>query len=482
MKKTILALAAIAALCSCAARYSEGDVKYKFWDGYDKEGLPDFAALGKPSETGTASTFSLGSHSDEAIDHFAAEFTSTLTVPAEKEYGFLLTSDDDSQLIIDGETLIDINASGDSSIGKKVLGKGRHKVTVRYYENYAGQRLGLQMYSEGELPREYGTEEPEDVIPDFVMPQADEAYKRYEEWKGDDGTVIFPILTDVHAHTDYRFRHVGYIAKTSEIWDYDFMLSLGDIGVNLGPAHISRDIATSIMCKTRDEMLKFPGVFLYAPGNHDWDAGEGTFNSEERFQDIFQKPGLEKAGGNLHLTPGKVYHYYDIPEKNFRIILLNSCGTGTQQEKYYYFDDEQVEWFKSIVNDTPSEMSILVACHYMPHPNGRWHNTPAPYTQVSNERMMDVLAGLKKEHNIVGLFCGDSHFNMHEVDRNVNYFITQSYGYCTPSQLMPGTRRADYNIDESLCCDVIAVKPGKNEVHTFRIGAGGAEYDYEFNY
>jgi len=29
---------------------------------------------------------------------------------------------------------------------------------------------------------------------------------------------------------------------------------------------------------------------------------------------------------------------------------------------------------------------------------------------------------------------------------------------------------------------VITVKPTKREVHTFRIGAGGAEYDYSFGY
>ena len=29
---------------------------------------------------------------------------------------------------------------------------------------------------------------------------------------------------------------------------------------------------------------------------------------------------------------------------------------------------------------------------------------------------------------------------------------------------------------------MIAVKPATREVHTFRIGAGGADYDYEFTY
>ena len=475
-------MAAAAAICACSNQYDEGEVSYKIWEGCEGSELPDFSTLGEPTASGTCRSFELLDYADPAKDHFVAEFTSTLTVAEEKEYSFLLYSDDKSRFYIDGEAVIELNDTGKNTIVKKVLDKGKHALKVQYAEYINGQGLDLYMYTEGELPRNYGTENPEYKIPDFVVPQVTEAHERYMEWKGDDETVIFPIFTDVHSHTDTRFHHIGYVAETSDIWGYDFMLCLGDIGINLGPAHISKDITTTIMTKVSDEMKKFPGVFLYTPGNHDWDAGEGEINSQERFQEMFQKPGLEKAGANLHLTPGKVYHYYDIPEKNFRIILLNSCGTCTKEDMYYVFDDEQVEWFKNLVGETPEEMSILVACHYMPHPSGRWHNTPAPYNLASNERMMDVLAELKKDHNIIGLFCGDSHFNMHEVDRDVNYFITQSMGYCTKEQLMPGTRRADVDLKESLCCDVIAVKPAKGEVHTFRIGAGGAEFDYQFTY
>lgn len=483
MKRILIFAAAFAAICACTPKYSEGEVSYRIWENYDGYTLPDdFAALGEPTATGTSNAFQLGEYVDPAKDHFVAEFTSTITVPEAKEYTFMLSSDDNSRFIIDGEPVIELNSTGTYTITKQTLAKGKHELKIQYQEYINGQGLDLYLLTEGELPRDYGTTVPEYRIPDFVVPQVTEAHNRYLEWKGDDETVIFPIFTDVHAHTDYRFRHIGYVGETSDIWGYDFMLCLGDVGVNIGPAHISKDITGTILTKVSDEMKKFPGLFLYTPGNHDWDGGEGTFTSEERFQELFQKPGLEKANGNLHLTEGKVYHYYDIPEKNFRIILLNSSGTGTQQDIYYIFDDQQVEWFKNIVNETPKEMSILVACHYMPHPSGRWHNTPAPYTLQSNERMMDVLAELKKEHNIVGLFCGDSHFNMHEVDRNVNYFITQSMGFCTKEQLMPGTRRADVNLNESLCCDVIAVKPAKGEVHTFRIGAGGADFDYEFTY
>lgn len=324
--------------------------------------------------------------------------------------------------------------------------------------------------------------EPMEEHPSFVMVQAAEAFERYQAWKGDDETVVFPILTDLHSHDIYTYQHIGYIAGTTTLFHYDFMLNLGDIGLNIGPSHTSKEHANKVKRLTRSEMDKFPGVTLYAAGNHDWDAGEGEFHTSQELSDLFQKPALKYAGENLHLTPGKVYYYYDIPEKNFRVIILNSEGTETQHDKYYVFDDEQVEWFKALLDETPSDMNILLACHYMPHPNGRWHNTPADYTLESNQNMMALLSDYKTRRNIIGLFCGDSHFNMHEVENGVNYFITESYGVCYDEDLMPGTKHVLFDYHETLCCDIIAVKPSKHLVHTFRMGAGGSDFDYEFSY
>lgn len=41
---------------------------------------------------------------------------------------------------------------------------------------------------------------------------------------------------------------------------------------------------------------------------------------------------------------------------------------------------------------------------------------------------------------------------------------------------------AFYDYKTNLCIDVMAVKPGKREVHTFRIGAGGKDFDFFFGY
>ena len=48
--------------------------------------------------------------------------------------------------------------------------------------------------------------------------------------------------------------------------------------------------------------------------------------------------------------------------------------------------------------------------------------------------------------------------------------------------MLPGTTHAFFDYKENLCIDVLAVKPSKREVHTFRIGAGGEEFDCVFTY
>jgi len=324
--------------------------------------------------------------------------------------------------------------------------------------------------------------EGKETIPDFVDAQGLETSVRFTEWKGDDKVVVFPIITDVHAHDRDTYRHIGYLAHLDKLFGYDFMANLGDIGLNIGRSHDSRVHADSVILMTVAEMAKYDGVFLYAPGNHDWDAGEGEYISEQFLSDTFQRPSAGRGGDNLHFTPGRCYGYYDVPGKNTRVIFLNSEGTGTREGHYYLYGDEQMEWLRNILETTGADTDIVLLSHYMPHPLGRWNNTPSPDTFESNGKMMALLAEYQPKRQIVALFTGDSHVNLLEVKDGVHYYISQSYGWCNPECMMEGQRHIDFDFNESLCCDVIAIKPEKNQVKTFRIGAGGRDYDYEFSY
>lgn len=474
MKKILFVVAAMAAFLSCTPEYEEGKVSYEVW--YDCIGQ------GTPDRTGAQNEFTFSDNPDFDTDSCLAVFRSKLSVDAGKEYIFHLSAIGDAVLRVDGEPLIEMNdVRGEYHSGKIVLKAGRHDLDVECHTG-GDKKLRLLVGDGDNVPHIYNDEGLLPELPDFVMAQASETFARYNEWKGTDEVLSFPVLTDLHTQENYTYQHIGYIVRTDDLFKYDFMVSLGDIGLNLGPAHYSKDYVASIIKATRTEMDRFQGVFLYAAGNHDWDAGEGDYNTAGFLSDTFQKPSLKYAGNNLHLIPGKVYCYYDVPGKDVRVIMLNSEGTGTRNGSYYVYDDEQFEWLRDLLENTPEDMAVVVMSHYMPHPIGRWHNEPVPETKASNERMMDLLAEFKAKRNIVGLFCGDSHVNALEVRDGVNYYITQSYGWCSTDLMMEGTKHAFYDYRKNLCCDVVAIKPLKREVHTFRIGAGGAEYDYAFTY
>jgi hypothetical protein len=48
--------------------------------------------------------------------------------------------------------------------------------------------------------------------------------------------------------------------------------------------------------------------------------------------------------------------------------------------------------------------------------------------------------------------------------------------------MLPGQTHVFFDLNASLCFDVIAVKLKSKQVHSFRVGAGGQDYDVEFAY
>ncbi len=334
-------------------------------------------------------------------------------------------------------------------------------------------------------------------VPEFVMRQAGETFQRYIEWKNGEETLVFPVITDVHTNDRETYRHVGYLAHTDRLFSYDFMVNLGDIGLNIGSPHDDAGLSRQIVEWTRSEMAEFPGVFLYVAGNHDWDGGEGTHLTSKYLSDVFQSPAHRYADGNMHLVEGTVYGYYDVPEKRVRMILLNSSATETLSGDYYCYGKKQLDWLTGLLNDTPIGMDVIILSHFMPHRMGHWkpkHNIPRPATSILTHLLADYVnrrAGGEQEvtwdfthasGSLVGVVAGDSHVNNFICDDGVNYFVTQGYGNVGKENMQEGQRRAEFNYRESLCCDVVAVKLKSKEVRVFRIGAGGKEFDQEFTY
>lgn len=484
--KKILFVALAALLASCA---KAPEVSYKVWYDWPERYLPDFSTLGEPDLQGTKVNLDL-EEIDDQKNHFCVLFEAPLKVNKEEEYVFTLTTDDGSKFYIDDELLI-VNDGAHGPIEKKiskVLGKGEHRLKIEFFDFDKGQTLSFK-YSTPTIPeRQYNDEvfRKEDQLTSrhkFVKPQVKEALKRYQAWKGEDETLVFPIITDVHTGERFSYKHVGYAAVAGKLFKADFMANLGDIGLNSYPATVDSIYARFILDKTRAGMLMYDGMWLYSPGNHDWDGGGGKWLTEEFLSDFFQKPWEAKAGGNLHLTPGRTYGYYDIPAKKFRIVFLNSESSRTKGEFYYSYGDEQLEWLAGILDQTPADVQVVLLSHWMPHSLGVWNAVSMnPIKKEDPSKIMNLLTSYQGKGNLVGLFTGDTHVNFHRVVDGVNYFVSQGYGWVSPDVMVPGQKHAFFDYRETLCIDVVAVKPAKREVHTFRIGAGGADFDTCFPY
>jgi len=331
-----------------------------------------------------------------------------------------------------------------------------------------------------------------------IINAAGETYLRYLEWKADDQTVVFPLITDVHM-IDFgeRNKHIRDIVWTDCVFGYDFMAFLGDMALNKAPLGVDHEQVEKVLLSTREQMGMYRGVFLYTPGNHDWDNGDGTHLTSSFLSNYFQRPSERFSCGNLHIVKGTTYGYYDIPEKGLRFVFLNSSGCETADNHFYNFDDAQLLWLIDLMNSTPKDMDLFLMCHYMPHKFGRWKSS-LKYSRPDCERVVTILEDYrnhrkgsdgiinwnftKAKSDLVGLFCGDTHSTAHLVEDGVNFYISQGFQGTSPAEMLPEHRVARFWPFEQCCCDIIAIKPATRQVATFRFGAGGKDFDCCFGY
>ncbi|HEU4428402.1 MAG TPA: PA14 domain-containing protein, partial [Myxococcota bacterium] len=126
-------------LLGLAAAPARADFTYQVYDGAWSV-LPNFDAL-SPVATGTTSVLDLTVTS--RVDNFGIQFTGTISVPQAGTYAFSTTSDDGSDLRIDGTTVVDndgLHASRKVQ-GSIALSAGTHALRVRFFERTGSQVL-----------------------------------------------------------------------------------------------------------------------------------------------------------------------------------------------------------------------------------------------------------------------------------------------------------------------------------------------------
>ena len=128
-------------------------VNYQYFEG-EWDRLPDFEKL-TPVAEGITYNFTLEPRLRD--DKFAFRFRAKLNVPKKGNYRFYLSSDEGSELLIDGKR-ISINDGLHSArraiYGYRTLAAGLHDIDLRYFEKYGNEGLKLEWRAVGILKRE----------------------------------------------------------------------------------------------------------------------------------------------------------------------------------------------------------------------------------------------------------------------------------------------------------------------------------------
>ncbi len=112
------------------------------------EKLPDFSAL-QPVKSMAVETF--GMAKGVRADHFALLFKGFIKIPADGLYTFSTKSDDGSQLLINGQMIVDNDGlhGAVEKPGAAGLKQGTHAIEVRYFEAWGGESLEVRWKGPG---------------------------------------------------------------------------------------------------------------------------------------------------------------------------------------------------------------------------------------------------------------------------------------------------------------------------------------------
>ncbi|HXX93182.1 MAG TPA: PA14 domain-containing protein [Planctomycetota bacterium] len=124
---------------------------YQYFHGQWTE-LPDFERL-QPVSTGTTDRFEVSRRTQDV--HLGFRFTGFIEVPRDGAYTFTTVSDDGSKLWI-GKTEVVSNDGCHAAVeqsGEILLKKGRHAITVCFFQNEGGLQLDV-LWEGPELPRQ----------------------------------------------------------------------------------------------------------------------------------------------------------------------------------------------------------------------------------------------------------------------------------------------------------------------------------------
>ena len=331
-------------------------------------------------------------------------------------------------------------------------------------------------------------------LPPWMMREIRLAKARYEEWKGDDETLAFPVVSDVHSGTvelkeppDWSdgIVHQYALDAVARMFGADFVADLGDIGLDRNrrtwkdePESFGRAV---MRCQKRIYDA-FATPALHLVGNHDlgnvlWHQSSGDYFS-------FFNDALAGRSGFRHEADG--YGLWDFPRKMTRVVFLNTSelNVGNTGGRHWVgMTGRQVDFLDRSLSELKAGWTAIVLSHASLHPYlGLWSTETKPRGSPGLADALAVLMRHAKDGHIrlAGSIAGHSHLDADVKEEGVQHVITQSYGLNGPDHLRPMYRYIRVNAATSMLIDVVAVKPYRSQMKVFRIGCGGEACDRAF--
>lgn len=346
-------------------------------------------------------------------------------------------------------------------------------------------------------------------IPAWADKEIETTLSRYLAWKGDDETVVFPMVTDVHSETHRNATMHGdpeeldwsdnknhiYIAQKAAVrFNADFLVDLGDIGIDRYADYVPskpEDVVWRLATQLRVYQDFTVVPVLFCIGNHDHGPDQFTI-SNRVFGEIFNLPTLRR-GILIKTGPDFDYGYYDIPEKITRVFFLN-----TSDGAYYGYSREQLQFLADNLR-LPSGWTVVICQHFcVGRSIGIWLS--APHIHANRGEVWEaILQGFlhnqsgesdgvtwdfteNRDCRLVGSLSGDSHYDNQGTLNGINHVITQGFGTVQEQNMPKGAINTKFDAGNQTLIDVAAIKPKKGELKIFRIGAGGAQRDRSFSF
>lgn len=195
-------------------------------------------------------------------------------------------------------------------------------------------------------------------------------------------SVSYLFITDLHLDNDEQaeiaaFRQLNAVIDVANNTDIDFVCVGGDLYNGRCAEENGKQTAMDIINSVSETLEKCNKPVLILKGNHDDNSFSAQINGEllydadyiinrQEWYSVTMAHFSQYAQGYQN-----GYYYYDIPDKNTRVICLNMSDSddtvvdGKQNEMgmyFYGYKDEQIDW---LLNTAMSKENCqyMIMCH-----------------------------------------------------------------------------------------------------------------------